>query len=366
MSRDERQPRATASDSVGPGANRSSENATLVASGAERDDLSFPPVDFDAGFFARPPRASHEIVEEWRPDSVREFGSPSAKRRRAQLKKYVSLAMGLASAVCLAALVKSTLTHGDGSSNPQKLASAAAAGMPSPPLDSVAEQAPRASEAPALPEVALLPQGAADPSARAAAAPRPSGLEPAAPTAAAGELAAVPPAVPAAELAVAPTAAPAAELAAALPAAPPAELAVGSTAAPLAPAAPPASQLAASPHGAPGAEVPALKAEKSSLVRPADPPAEASAGTETIAPDPREALRQKKASQAALERGRIAISIEAGESAVLLDPLDADAWLVLGAAYQQKGDLAQARRCYKACVQRGQRGNRSECLAMLR
>ena len=366
MSRDERQPRATASDSVGPGANRSSENATLVASGAERDDLSFPPVDFDAGFFARPPRASHEIVEEWRHDYVLEFERPSAKRRRAQLKKYVSLAMGLASAVCLAALVKSTLTHGDGSSNTQKLASAAPASVPSPPLDSVAEQAPRASEAPAPPEVALLPQGAADPSARAAA-PRPSGLEPAAPTAAAGEqLAARPPSVPAAELTVAPTAAPAAELPAALPAAPPAELAVGPTAAPLAPAPPPAAQLAASPHGgAPAAEVPALKAEKSSPVRPADP-GEASAGTETIAPDPREALRQKKASQAALERGRIATSIEAGESAVLLDPLDADAWLVLGAAYQQKGDWAQARRCYKACVQRGQRGNRGECLAMLR
>jgi tetratricopeptide (TPR) repeat protein len=293
-------PRAGASDAVAPEANAGGETAPPNVIGPERDDLSFPPVDFDAAFFARPQRTSHELAEEWARDPAADLmASPLAKRRRAQLKKYVSLAMGLASAVCLAALVKGALTSPEGSSGPQRHFSAAAESVPRSLPEPVAEQE-------------RAPQ----------------------PTAPAPELVAPAPAAPAPELVAALPAAPAAELVGPAPAAPAAELA-------------PPAPTALAPES----------------VAPQEEP---KAGNETPAPDPGEALKQKRASRVALERGRTAASIEAGEHAVRLDPLDADAWLILGAAYQQKGDLAEARRCYKACVERGQRGDRRECIAMLR
>jgi Flp pilus assembly protein TadD len=67
----------------------------------------------------------------------------------------------------------------------------------------------------------------------------------------------------------------------------------------------------------------------------------------------------------ALERGRVAVAIAAGERSVALDPGDGEAWLILGAAYQQKGSTADARRCYRACVE-AERGPKGECAAMLR
>ncbi len=278
------QPRARASDAVAPEANAGGETAPPNVIGPERDDLSFPPVDFDAGFFARPQRASHELAEEWvRDPAAVLIASPLAKRRRAQLKKYVSLAMGLASAVCLAALVKGALTSPEGGSSPQTHFSAAAERV-------------RLS----LPEPVAEQQRA---------------LQPTAPT---PELAVPAPAAPAQELVAPAPATPAPELVAPAPAAPAPELVAP------APAAPATEPLA---HQ------------------------EAKTGNETPAPDPGEAVKQKRASRLALERGRTAASIEAGEHAVRLDPLDADAWLILGAAYQQKGDLAEARRCYKACAE---------------
>jgi Flp pilus assembly protein TadD len=68
----------------------------------------------------------------------------------------------------------------------------------------------------------------------------------------------------------------------------------------------------------------------------------------------------------ALERGRLADAIEAGEQSVALDPGDADAWLVLGAAYQQRGHYADARRCFTTCAAQAQRGPRGECRALAR
>ena len=300
---DGNQPRARASDSAPPEANASGEAAPPNVIGPERDDLSFPPVDFDAGFFARPHRTSHEPVEDWARDRAAELmASPVAKRRRTQFKKYVTLAMGLASAVCLAALVKGALTNPEGGWGPQRYASAA---------DRVPRSLP---EPPAEQERALQP------------------------TAPAPELMAPPTTAPASELVAPPATAPAPELVA-----PPTTV----------PATAPAPELVAAPASAPATE-------------PLAHQEEASAKSETPAPDPRAAAKQKRASQLALEQGRTAASIEAGEHAVQLDPSDADAWLILGAAYQQKGALAEARRCYKACVQRGRRGDRRECVAMLR
>ncbi len=85
---------------------------------------------------------------------------------------------------------------------------------------------------------------------------------------------------------------------------------------------------------------------------------------EAPAPDPKEAAKAKRASQAALERGKIAAAIEAGEQSVSLDPTDAEAWLILGAAYQEKGDQKNARRSFKSCLEQGKRGPRWECAQM--
>src|SRR5260370_20609475 len=152
----ERQPGDTESDSVEPGSNHGREAAAARANGAERDDLSFPPVDFDVGFFSRAPRASHESVEDWGHDTARRsMESPSARRRRAQLKKYVSLAMGLASAVCLAALVKGALTNPEGGSSPQTHFSAAAERVPLSLPEPVAEQQRALQPTAPTPELAV-------------------------------------------------------------------------------------------------------------------------------------------------------------------------------------------------------------------
>jgi hypothetical protein len=78
------------------------------------------------------------------------------------------------------------------------------------------------------------------------------------------------------------------------------------------------------------------------------------------------AANAKKESQRALDRGHLADSIEAGEESVAIDPTDADAWLILGAAYQQQGHFADARRCFASCAQQAKRGSRAECGALLR
>jgi hypothetical protein len=83
------------------------------------------------------------------------------------------------------------------------------------------------------------------------------------------------------------------------------------------------------------------------------------------APDPRGA-EAKRASQAALEKGRTAQAIEAGERSVELDPSDAEAWLILGAAYDQRGAYAKARTSFQKCVERATRGPKGECAALLR
>ena len=82
--------------------------------------------------------------------------------------------------------------------------------------------------------------------------------------------------------------------------------------------------------------------------------------------DPDGATDAKRASQRALDRGHLKASIEAGERSVALDPADADAWLILGAAYEAKGAYAEARRCFKSCSTVAKRGARGECRALLR
>jgi tetratricopeptide (TPR) repeat protein len=93
----------------------------------------------------------------------------------------------------------------------------------------------------------------------------------------------------------------------------------------------------------------------------------AAGGGASVAPEPAsEAFEKKRASQQALEKGKLVLSIELGERAVELDPTDADSWLILGAAYLQRGDIKNARRCFSSCVGQATSGQRKECAAMLR
>jgi hypothetical protein len=78
------------------------------------------------------------------------------------------------------------------------------------------------------------------------------------------------------------------------------------------------------------------------------------------------ALQEKQDAQRLLERGKAAAAIEAGERSVAIDPTDGEAWLILGAAYQEKGNLKDARRAFTSCTKEGKRGPISECKAMLR
>jgi hypothetical protein len=78
------------------------------------------------------------------------------------------------------------------------------------------------------------------------------------------------------------------------------------------------------------------------------------------------ALQEKTDARRALEGSKPAAAIAAGERSVALDPTDGEAWLLLGAAYQESGKLAEARRCYAACAKQGKRGPLEECRAMLR
>jgi len=258
-----------------------------------RDDSSYPPVDLDSHFFSGPDRVSdpHVETEERDPRMALKL-APSTARRRAQLARYVKVAVGLSSALCLAALVKVAVAHnGEADRGTHRPAA-------------VAVQAP------------LTPLQEPPPAATTAEPTKPAEPRPPATTAAAE------PTRPA-------------TTAAAQTSPPPAE-----TAAP-APAPSPATTEAAPQAAATAADT-----------------------APAASPDPVQAGKEKKASQTALERGKVGDSIEAGERSVALDPTDGEAWLILGAAYQQKGDMTNARRCYRACLEQGKRGPKYECAQM--
>lgn len=122
---------------------------------------------------------------------------------------------------------------------------------------------------------------------------------------------------------------------------------------------------------------PPLTIEKPAEPKPAEtvtpPEPSASASATPVAEAPAEAAApigdakaEKKKAQAALEQRKIADAITAGEASVAIDPTDGEAWLILGAAYQEKGDIASARRSFAACVKEGKTGPVAECGKMLR
>ncbi|MBS2018450.1 MAG: hypothetical protein JST00_36635 [Deltaproteobacteria bacterium] len=157
--------------------------------------------------------------------------------------------------------------------------------------------------------------------------------------------------------------------------------------APVAAVAPPAVKaaepavVAPAPVPSPAAEAKVAASPKPEEAKPADAPkpeeakaadttakveeAKADAPKPAVASD-KTALEEKVVSRRALERGKLNDAIEAGERSVALDATDGEAWLLLGAAYQEKGNMKDARRCYAACLKEGKRGPVNECRAMLR
>jgi hypothetical protein len=106
--------------------------------------------------------------------------------------------------------------------------------------------------------------------------------------------------------------------------------------------------------------VPALSAAPAASASSPEPQPAASAPADTG-----DARAEKAKAQKALERGKLAEAIEAGERSVKLDPTDSEAWLLLGASYQEKGKMPEAQRAYAACVKEGKTPARAECAKML-
>ncbi|MGH7285942.1 MAG: hypothetical protein ACRELY_30860 [Polyangiaceae bacterium] len=112
----------------------------------------------------------------------------------------------------------------------------------------------------------------------------------------------------------------------------------------------------------PEAPVAAQAAAPVADTKPADPPAAAAPASDAPA---KSALEEKKDASRLLERGKTKDAIAAGERSVALDPTDGEAWLVLGAAYQQIGKNTDAHRCFTSCIKEGKHGPISECREML-
>ncbi|MGO9839234.1 MAG: hypothetical protein ACLP1X_34060 [Polyangiaceae bacterium] len=127
----------------------------------------------------------------------------------------------------------------------------------------------------------------------------------------------------------------------------------------------PAPQPDPTSESPPAAEPPQTT-EAVAAVAPAASAPQADVEKATVEPDPAAARDAKRTSQRALDRGDAKSSIEAGERSVDLDPTDAEAWLILGAAYQTRGTYAEARRCFASCARLAKRGPRGECAALLR
>ncbi len=98
----------------------------------------------------------------------------------------------------------------------------------------------------------------------------------------------------------------------------------------------------------------------------AEVPAAGVAPAASVADDAEAAQDAKRLAQNELEKGHTQRAIEAGERAVALDPTDAEAWLILGAGYDQRRAYTEARRCFAACVRLANHGPRGECAALLR
>ncbi len=99
---------------------------------------------------------------------------------------------------------------------------------------------------------------------------------------------------------------------------------------------------------------------------PADPAETAPVPAATDALPTASAAEDKRASLDALKQHKLTDAIAAGERSTVADPTDAEAWLVLGAAYTDQGSFAAAQRCYHSCATEAKRGDVRECKFLMR
>jgi len=121
------------------------------------------------------------------------------------------------------------------------------------------------------------------------------------------------------------------------------------------------------PHAAPATVSAATTTESAPAIPPppaetAEAPVEAPIDTATTA----SAAEDKKAALEALNKGKLPDAVAAGERSTTADPTDAEAWLVLGAAYQDQGNFIAAQRCFHTCVAEAKRGDVRECKFLMR
>lgn len=128
----------------------------------------------------------------------------------------------------------------------------------------------------------------------------------------------------------------------------------------------PAPMQSASGQGGPAAtaeastEAPAASAE--APVASAEAPAVASAEAEAEPEaDPAKLLAE---AQKALERGDEDKAIAFASRYTKAKPAEAFGWLILGAAYQQKGDMSKAREVYRTCATQASGHGLGECRAL--
>ena len=289
----------------------------------DEDDVSIPPVDVDAErFFAEGERREslplfeieHEDLQHPAHAEIVRRLSPEVQARR---QRYVKIAQRVVGALALVALVglgKAVVLHAPSADLPLGASIAQAAEPPRALAKSSPQEAPKAD----APKAAAV--RTADIPAPVQDAVQQEAVQEAAQDTQARAARAGDPAATSADLAVSP----------------------GAAGAPVAPSAPAATAVA------PSVATPAAAA--SAIAAPAS--------------DPVDAKVEKRAAQKALDRGDNTGAIEAGEKAIAADPVDAETYLVVGAAYQASGQNSKAHQVFRDCAKSAHHGPVGECAAL--
>ena len=77
------------------------------------------------------------------------------------------------------------------------------------------------------------------------------------------------------------------------------------------------------------------------------------------------AAQEKAQAQRMLDANNAGGAAAAAGRSVALDPHDAEAWLILGAAYQMSGSNTAAKQAFSNCTKQAKRGPVSECASMM-
>ena len=128
------------------------------------------------------------------------------------------------------------------------------------------------------------------------------------------------------------------------------------------------SAIAAPVEPAASLTFPIPSASVSAAPSAALPVASAAAPVADAAPEAptKSATEEKADAQRSLDRGKAKDAVEAATRSTTLDPSDADAWLLLGAADMEIGKAADARAAFSACAKQATKGQVGECRSMLR